>query len=148
VPINVTSVLEDWVKSTDLEPYRKLGGRAVIELALSGIAGYTPSDEIREDYPSSYAGDRFADTVPYVQRYLDQLPELAELPGSIATPVRIVQGSDDQVVPAANSEFLHDRLPHSRVDFIKGAGHFCWEERPDEYAALVTDWWHTGYASV
>jgi hypothetical protein len=53
VPINVTSVLEDWVKSTDLEPYRKLGGRAVIELALSGIAGYTPSDEIREDYLSS-----------------------------------------------------------------------------------------------
>jgi pimeloyl-ACP methyl ester carboxylesterase len=148
VPINVTSVLEDWVKSTDLEPYRKLGGRAVIELALSGIAGYTPSDEIREDYPSSYAGDRFADTVPYVQRYLDQLPELAELLGRIATPVRIVQGSDDQVVPAANAEFLHDRLPHSRVDFIKGAGHFCWEERPDEYAALVTDWWHTGYASV
>jgi pimeloyl-ACP methyl ester carboxylesterase len=62
--------------------------------------------------------------------------------------VRIVQGRDDEVVPAANAEFLHDRLPHSRVDFIKGAGHFCWEERPDEYAVLVTDWWHTGYASV
>jgi hypothetical protein len=45
VPINVTSVLEDWVKSTDLEPYRKLGGRAVIELALSGIAGSPPSKD-------------------------------------------------------------------------------------------------------
>jgi pimeloyl-ACP methyl ester carboxylesterase len=36
----------------------------------------------------------------------------------------------------------HDRLPHSRVDFIDNAGHFCWEEKPDEYAALVTEWWN------
>ncbi len=28
------------------------------------------------------------------------------------------------------------------VDFIPGAGHFCWEERPAEYADLVTDWWN------
>jgi pimeloyl-ACP methyl ester carboxylesterase len=24
---------------------------------------------------------------------------------------------------------------------IPGAGHFCWEEKPAEYAALITDWW-------
>jgi pimeloyl-ACP methyl ester carboxylesterase len=24
---------------------------------------------------------------------------------------------------------------------IPGAGHFCWEEKPTEYAALVADWW-------
>jgi pimeloyl-ACP methyl ester carboxylesterase len=148
VPINVTSVLKDWVESTDLEPYRKLGGSSVVEIALSSIAGYTPSDQIREDYMTSYAGDRFADSLPYVQSYRDQLPQLAELLASIATPVRIVQGSDDQVVPAVNAEFLRDRLPHSRLDFIEGAGHFCWEERPDEYASLATDWWNGGYTSV
>jgi pimeloyl-ACP methyl ester carboxylesterase len=148
VPINVTSALKDWVESTELEPYRRLGGSAVVEIALSSIAGYTPSDEIRDDYMTSYAGDRFADSIPYVQSYLDQLPQLAELLTSITTPVRIVQGSDDQVVPAVNAEFLHDRLPHSRVDFIQGAGHFCWEERPDEYASLVTEWWNAGYTSL
>jgi pimeloyl-ACP methyl ester carboxylesterase len=37
---------------------------------------------------------------------------------------------------------LHQRLPHSRVDLIPGAGHFCWEEKPAEYAALVTEWWN------
>jgi pimeloyl-ACP methyl ester carboxylesterase len=52
------------------------------------------------------------------------------------------------VVPAVNAEFLGARLPHSRVDFIEGAGHFCWEEKPDEYASLVTDWWETGHTSV
>jgi hypothetical protein len=50
VPITVTGVLKDWVEATDLEPYRQFGGRKIVEIALSTIAGYTPSDEIREDY--------------------------------------------------------------------------------------------------
>jgi pimeloyl-ACP methyl ester carboxylesterase len=66
---------------------------------------------------------------------------LADLLPHIQTPVRVVQGSDDQVVPPVNAQFLADRLPHARVDLIPGAGHFCWEERPDEYASLVTAWW-------
>ena len=67
-------------------------------------------------------------------RPVDLLPD-------IQTPVRVVQGSDDQVVPTVNAEFLASRLPHGRVDLIPGAGHFCWEEKPDEYASLVTAWW-------
>ena len=54
---------------------------------------------------------------------------------------RVVAGADDQVVPPVNAEFLRERLSHCRVDLIPGAGHFCWEEKPTEYAALVTGWW-------
>lgn len=141
VPIQVTGVLKDWVEATDLEPYRQFGGRNIVEIALGTIAGYTPSAEIREDYLSAYEGDRFAETIPYAQSYREFLPLLAEVLPTIQTPVRIVAGADDQVVPPVNAEFLDQRLPHSRVDLIAGAGHFCWEERPAEYAALVTGWW-------
>lgn len=141
VPIQVTGVLKDWVEATDLEPYRQFGGRNIVEIALGTIAGYQPSAEIREDYMSAYEGDHFADTIPYVQSYRTYLPQLADLLPAIQTPVRIVAGADDQVVPAVNAEFLGQRLPHSRVDLIAGAGHFCWEEKPAEYAALVTGWW-------
>src|SRR5215510_5041828 len=95
-------------------------------------SGYTPSNEIREDYMSCYEGDRFADTIPYAQSYREYLPELAKLlPGS----VRIVGGAGDQVVPGSNAEFLHERLPNAQIDLIAGAGDFCWEEKPFEYAA-------------
>jgi pimeloyl-ACP methyl ester carboxylesterase len=147
VPIQVTGVLKDWVEATDLEPYRKLGGRTIVEIALSTIAGYDPSAEIREDYISAYEGDRFAETIPYAQSYREYLPQLAELLPQIQTPVRIVAGADDQVVPPVNAEFLGQRLPNSRVDLIPGAGHFCWEEKPAEYAALVTGWWAEADAS-
>ena len=141
VPLDVTGVLKEWIEAPDLEPYRKIGGRKIVEIALGTIAGYTPSDEIREDYISSYEGDRFADTIPYAQSYREYLPELAKLLPGIETPVRIVAGADDQVVPRSNAEFLYERLPNAQVDFIAGAGHFCWEEKPVEYAALVTSWW-------
>ncbi len=141
VPLELTGVLKDWVEATDLEPYRQLGGRKIVELALSTIDGYVPAAEIREDYMSGYEGDRFARTIPYAQSYREYLPQLADLLAGIETPVRIVAGADDQVVPPVNAEFLHHRLPNSRVDLIPGAGHFCWEEKPAEYAALVADWW-------
>jgi pimeloyl-ACP methyl ester carboxylesterase len=142
VPITLGSPLKDWVEATDLQPYRDLGGRKIVEIALDTIAGYTPSDEIRSDYIASYDGDKFAESIAYVQAYPEQLPKLGPLLSGIQTPVRIVQGSDDQVVPSVNATYLGDRLPNSKVDFIADAGHFVWEERPEDYAALVIDWWN------
>ena len=147
VPLDVTGVLKEWIEAPDLEPYRQIGGRKIVEIALGTIAGYTPSDEIREDYMSCYEGDRFADTIPYAQSYREYLPELARLLPGIQTPVRIVAGADDQVVPRSNAEFLHERLPNAQVDLIAGAGHFCWEEKPAEYAALLTSWWDRANAA-
>jgi pimeloyl-ACP methyl ester carboxylesterase len=142
VPLDVTGVLKEWIEAPDLEPYRQIGGRKIVEIALGTIAGYTPSDEIREDYMSCYEGARFADTIPYAQSYREYLPELAKLLPGIQTPVRVVAGANDQVVPpGSNAEFLRERLPNARVDLIAGAGHFCWEEKPAEYAALLTSWW-------
>ena len=142
VPLILRDPLKEWVEATDLEPYRQIGGRKIVEIALSTIEGYTPSDEIRDDYIASYDGDKFAESIPYVQAYPEQLPLLGALLPEIHTPVRIVQGSEDQVVPAENAHYLGERLPNSSVDLIAGAGHFVWEERPESYAALVTDWWN------
>ncbi|MFD3486182.1 alpha/beta fold hydrolase [Streptomyces sp. NPDC058665] len=148
VPLQLAGPLKEWVEASDLEPYRQMDGRQVVTATLATIEGYTPSPEIRDDYLSSYADDRFFRTMSYARSYPELLPVLGDLLPDIHTPVRIVAGSQDQVVPPVNAEFLHDRLPRSRVDFIDGAGHFCWEEKPDEYAALVTDWWNEGHASV
>jgi pimeloyl-ACP methyl ester carboxylesterase len=68
--------------------------------------------------------------------YPEQLPQLAELLPSITTPVTIVNGRDDRVVPVSNAEFLHQRLPNSRLRIID-AGHFVWEEKPDEHASII-----------
>jgi len=140
VPLQLGNPLKEWVESTDLEPYRKIDGREVVKVAVSTLERYTPSDTAREDYLASYAGTRFAESIAYVQKYPAELPVLRDLLPTIQTPVQIISGKRDAVVPPANAEFLHDRIPGSKLDMLD-AGHFIWEDAADQYAALVTAWW-------
>jgi pimeloyl-ACP methyl ester carboxylesterase len=143
VPVNVTGILKTWVEEPGTEQYRDLDPASLVDTVLSTIKDFAPAAHIRQDYVDSYRDGRFAESVKYVQRYPQELPRLAELLPAITTPVRVVAGAEDPVVPAENAHFIADRVPGSRVDLIEGAGHFCWEEQPARYAALVSDWWNT-----
>ena len=115
--------------------------------AIDHIPHYELPEAVREDYLSSYDGDRFVESTRYVRAYPTDLPTLRDLLPEITTPVQIISGGHDPAVPPANAEFLHERLPHSKLDIID-AGHFIWEEAADEYAALVTSWFDGGYARL
>jgi pimeloyl-ACP methyl ester carboxylesterase len=82
----------------------------------------------------------------YVRTYPEQLPVLRDLLPTIDAPVLIINGARDPVVPPVNAEYLHVRLPKSRLDI--DAGHFVWEDAADTCAALVTSWWAGGYAKA
>jgi pimeloyl-ACP methyl ester carboxylesterase len=137
VPLQLGEPLRSWVLDPDLDKYRRMDPRAIVNAAADTIAGGIPED-IRADYLASYDGDRFVESMRYVRRYPEELPELAELLPEIATPVTLVNGRRDRVVPLVNAEFLHERLPNSRLEVID-AGHFVWEEAPAKYAAVVLD---------
>lgn len=142
VPIQLGGVLRDWALAPDVEGFRT-EGRHVIEAVLPHIEGYAMPDHVREDYLSSYAGDRFFRSLPYVRSYPEQLPTLRDLLPAIQTPVQIIAGRHDTVVPLVNAEYLHERLPDSQLDIVD-AGHFTWESAAVDYADLVTAWW-TGH---
>jgi pimeloyl-ACP methyl ester carboxylesterase len=137
VPLQLGEPLASWVLDPDLDKYRQMDPRAIVGVAIDTIAGGV-SDDVRADYLDCYDGDRFVESMRYVRRYPEELPELAELLPRITTPVTIINGRYDRVVPLANAEFLDDRLPNSRLEVID-AGHFVWEEAPDEYASIVLD---------
>ena len=146
-PLELRWVLKDWVEAPDLEGYRSADPRQIVAGALTAIERYALPDPIREDYLSSYDGDRFVESMRYVRTYPAELPVLRDLLPEIHTPVQIIAGARDPVVPPVNAEFLHERLPHSKLDIID-AGHFIWEDAAEEYAALVTSWWGGGYATT
>lgn len=137
VPLQLGEPLKSWVLDPDLDKYRSMDPHAIVNVAADTIAGGIP-DDVRADYLTCYEGDRFVESMRYVRRYPQELPELAELLPEIATPVTIINGRHDRVVPVANAEFLDERLPNSRVSLID-AGHFVWEEAPREYAAIILD---------
>jgi pimeloyl-ACP methyl ester carboxylesterase len=137
IPIQLGEPLRSWVLDPDLDKYRTMDPRAIVNTAIDTIAGGVP-DDIRADYLSCYHGDRFAESMRYVRRYPQDLPVLAELLPQITTMVTIINGRHDRVVPVANAEFLDERLPNSRLRIID-AGHFVWEEAPAKYASIILD---------
>jgi pimeloyl-ACP methyl ester carboxylesterase len=137
VPLQLGEPLASWVLDPDLEKYRRMDPRKIVDVAVDTIAGGVP-DDIRDDYRACYDGDRFVESMRYVRRYPEELPVLADLLPDIKMPVTIVNGRNDRVVPLANAEFLDQRLPDSRVVVIDG-GHFIWEEAPAVYASTVLE---------
>jgi pimeloyl-ACP methyl ester carboxylesterase len=135
IPLQLGDPLKSWVVDPDLDKYRAMDPRAIVNVAVDTIAGGVP-DDIRADYLDCYDGDRFVESMHYVRRYPEELPQLAELLPGIETPVTIINGRHDPVVPLANAQFLDERLPNSRLEIID-AGHFVWEEAPAEYASAI-----------
>jgi pimeloyl-ACP methyl ester carboxylesterase len=147
VPLQLGGVLKEWVEAPSLESYRKIDGRQIVTAVIATLERYRLTDAARDDYLASFAGERFAESMRYVRTYPEQLPILRDLLPTIETPVLIIAGARDPVVPPINAKFLHERLPKSKLDLID-ALHFIWEDAADTYAALVTNWWAGGYAKA
>jgi pimeloyl-ACP methyl ester carboxylesterase len=143
VPIRLGGPLEEWVLARDVDRFRAINPRAIVGATLDTIEGDALSAEIREDYLDSYDGERFVESMRYVRSYPTQLPKLAQRLADIETPVQIIAGGRDRIVPLVNAEFLDERLPRSTLTMVD-AGHFAWEEVPGEYASLITAWVERG----
>jgi pimeloyl-ACP methyl ester carboxylesterase len=144
IPLQLGGALKEWIAAPDLDGYRSANPREIVDSALTAeIERYALPEHVREDYLSSYDGDRFVESMRYVRSYPTELPILHDLLPQIQTPVQIIAGARDPGVPPVNAEYLHERLPTSKLDLID-AGHFVWEDAADEYAALVTSWWSGG----
>ncbi len=134
-PLDVTGALKQIIEAPDMSEFRALDGRDIVAAALE----HTLPEAVREDYLASYAGDRFVESAAYVRSYPSDLPLLAERLGDIRTPVQIIAGRHDPLVPPSNAEFLHARLAHSKLDILE-TGHFAWEDGADEYLELTRSW--------
>jgi pimeloyl-ACP methyl ester carboxylesterase len=140
VPLQLGGMIKEIIEAPDLDGFRRGDPRKLVDAALSGITRYALPEAVRDDYLACYQGDRFAESLRYLRSYPAELPVLAGLLPQIDTPVQIIAGAGDTEVPPVNAAFLHERLPHSKLDVID-AGHFTWEDAAAEYAALVTGWW-------
>src|SRR5262245_15806639 len=90
VPIQLGEPLREWVFAPDLEPYRRLGGRTIVERVIQTLEHYVLSDAAREDYLASFEGDRFAESMRYVQSYPTDLEALRDILPHIETPAQII----------------------------------------------------------
>jgi pimeloyl-ACP methyl ester carboxylesterase len=145
-PLDVAGALKQLIEAPGIDAFRSQDPEALIQGLVAPLGPAAPAADIIADYVESSRGDRFAESARYVRSYPEQLPILAGLLPRIFTPVQIITGRHDPIVPVANAEFLHARLPNSRLDVLD-AGHLAWEETPGDYGAIIAAWVDGGYLS-
>ncbi len=58
---------------------------------------------------------------------------------SAQVPTLIAWGAEDPIIPLAHGERAHGLMPGSRLEVMKDAGHFPFNDDPDRFAALLRD---------
>ncbi len=122
------------------------GGDLALGFVTRALAKPAPPT-VLEDYRLSSAGGRFEHAANFVRAYPTELPLLKELLPKIETPVLVLAGRQDPLVPPPNGQLLVDHLPHSRQVLLEG-GHLIWEDAAAEYSAEILAWIGGGYRAL
>jgi pimeloyl-ACP methyl ester carboxylesterase len=146
-PLQVDGLLKTFIDAGSIAPFKELNPADVISQSVGSMKNYDVPAIVREDYTKAYSGDRFAQSVAYVQSYPSDLEALAPKLPSLTTSVQILVGRDDPYGLAADAQRLDQQLGHSRMH-VFSTGHNAWEEAPGPYATAIVDWVNGGYADV
>ncbi len=125
------------------DAFAAINGSDVVRDYLSQAARITPS-AIIDDFRAASAGRRFEDAAQFVRAYNADLPLLEQRLNQIRTPVLVIAGRNDAIVPPANNQLLADHLPRSRRSLLN-AGHRVWEEATEDYSTQIRHWCEGGF---
>jgi abhydrolase domain-containing protein 14 len=64
---------------------------------------------------------------------------LADRLGKITVPLLAVWGSKDTISPPDGSQIIETRVKKREVHILKGAGHACYLDKPEEFKTIVAD---------
>ncbi|HEX2154889.1 MAG TPA: 3-oxoadipate enol-lactonase [Acidimicrobiia bacterium] len=120
---------------------------AVRQRGLSGISGMVVSGWFSEGFTDDEARSRatamFEQTDP--EGYIGcchalATADLRDAVEEISMPTLIIAGEVDRSTPLSDAEWLHQRIPGSRLEVLEGRAHLPNLEEPEEYSGLLTDW--------
>jgi pimeloyl-ACP methyl ester carboxylesterase len=138
-PLEVAGTLADIIGAPGIEVFEGQDIRASIGASVEPVAPRSQEPDVWEDYVSAYENGRFAQSTLYVRSYPEQLALLRDLLPEVRVPVRVFGATDDPLVPVSNARYLADRIAGSELTLIT-AGHFAWEEVPEQFASMVAAW--------
>ncbi len=91
--------------------------------------------EYVEDVMSTASLNGVVGALAAMRDRVDSTPMLSE----INVPVLIIHGADDQLIPVAEAEAMHQAIPNSELVIVPDAGHLPNLEQPDIFNDAVID---------
>jgi pimeloyl-ACP methyl ester carboxylesterase len=121
------------------------GPRAFIAGAIQlGYLHYSPSAEEVADYVASYSR-RISQVSAWFKHYPVGSKTIDPHLDTLKVPVHVFWGDQDAFLTTDNAERLHKRLPKSALTIFENCGHFCYQDKGQEFTRLIQNWITGGY---
>ncbi len=128
--------------------FRVTGSQAFVEGGYRlACVNYIPSNDEVADYVSSYDG-RLGPITHWFKTYPENLATVDPYLDALDVPTQIFWGDLDIFLLVDNGERLHQKMKRSQLKVFENCGHFSYQDRADEFAAMVLDWVNGGYKAV
>jgi magnesium chelatase accessory protein len=69
----------------------------------------------------------------------DLEPLVRDLP-KLQIPLLLVACGGDRAISSDQAFRVRERMPSAKVEYVRGLGHLAHEERPDQFAEIITKW--------
>lgn len=113
-------------------------GRALAHPAVRARAAQRVSPLAADNLARAWRQGGMAGAFSVEQRALmDELPGLAGAAAGVETPIAVVAGSADRIVPPASAEALAGHLKSAQLTWVPGAGHLLPFDHPEAIADAV-----------
>lgn len=124
--------LENRLKAVD-----ELSGEELAEQRVPNLLSLNVSKDILENAKRIMAQVR-ASGYKSVAHSLSNLNQMNIYP-EIKVNTHIICGEVDRVTPVSESETIHGLIPGSELSIIPDAGHLCYQEKPELFNEIVTE---------
>lgn len=140
-PTSNASVIRKMVESAFWRMiFRIAGAGALIEAGRRiCYVNYSPNEIELSDYKKSYTG-RINPVLQWFKDYPASLATVDPLLDKIEKPTLVFWGDEDAILYVDNGERIHQRMKNSELHVFEKCGHFCYQDRADEFKAMVVDW--------
>ena len=108
---------------------------------------YTPSTEEVADYVESYRG-RIGPITEWFKSYPQNLATIDPYLSQIDLPVQLFWGDLDIFLLIDTAHRAQERFKRSQLKIFEGCGHFSYQDKRDEFAAMVVTWVESGHSKL
>jgi len=124
-----------------IDTARTQGATAVANAQIAGLMGKSTRDKRPDIYDAMHRmmAQTDVDAIVGGLEAMISRPDSTPTLATIDMPTLVVVGDEDVITPQKEARKIHDAIPGSRLEVLKGAGHLSNVERPAAFNTVVSE---------
>lgn len=129
-----------WRQKMKVRRYKLL--KKIVNLKLI----YKICPELIDEWKSRQGSEDYRNATPMMRQCMVMAvnEDLTELLPKIRQETLLIWGDLDTATPIADAKLMEERIPDAGLAVIPGTGHFCFLEKPGQFAGIMRSYFNIG----